>query len=495
MMTIMVAKCFAKSCIHLQEATTPTSVQGDQKLRPCMGCRSQWIHTGCGLCSDCQTGNHMTTPMEAMKNSFCSQVDKGKIHKRSSDRSPLSIRQSQIAKRLQDSTGFKEGKENGTACLNGKRLRKPTTPPALTPVIKPQDIPVATTTTKSTTTTAKNSDTNTKKRKLSSCGKTGGEPIAKKARKVSTAPGGTPKKYASANEPLNTRKARVKKVVEVKMAEDGTHNPDRLLYHISNNQPVDKGEPEIEESYDWLVELNDKQTDDFVDLNEGEKAFFKLWNTHLHKNPCFGDQMMIKILDMFINENGVRIFRGNLYRNFTLHLSNFHQFGTISSSMMMVLISKMQNIIKDIIENPTAYPLTPAKVPIQNPYYKPKPVALDNESLTLHLSDDEDEQHHLNKTPSVTNSSKLSPSISSINKKQQSFWLKKSFRNPVVKSHEVDSDEELWGPRKKAKVSFANDIVVEEILDLNGKGSSNGNIHDVADLIKFISPRQRRCKS
>ena len=163
-MTMMVAKCFAKSCIHLQEKNIghlqDATVQ--DKLRPCMGCRSQWIHTGCGLCSDCQTGV-MTTPMEAMKNSFCSQVDNAgsRMNKRSSDRSPLSIRQSQIAKRLQDSNGFKEGKENGTACLNGKRLRKPTTPPALTPVIKPPDIPIP---------TAKNSDTNTKKRKLSSCG-------------------------------------------------------------------------------------------------------------------------------------------------------------------------------------------------------------------------------------------------------------------------------------------------------------------------------------
>ena len=61
----------------------------------------------------------------------------------------------------------------------------------------------------------------------------------------------------------------------------------------------------------------------------------------------------------------------------------------------------------------------------------------------------------------------------------------------MVKSLQDDPDEEVWGPRKSAKVSFANDIVVEEILDLNGKAH---NVHDVADLIKFISPRQRRCK-
>ena len=56
----------------------------------------------------------------------------------------------------------------------------------------------------------------------------------------SAAAGGTPKKYAS--EPhAKFRKKIEKKLVEVKMAEDGTHNPDRLLYHIRNNQPVANG--------------------------------------------------------------------------------------------------------------------------------------------------------------------------------------------------------------------------------------------------------------
>ena len=60
---------------------------------------------------------------------------------------------------------------------------------------------------------------------------------------TSTASGsgsGTPKKYAS--EPHAKFRDKIeKKLVEVKMAEDGTHNPDRLLYHILNNQPVANG--------------------------------------------------------------------------------------------------------------------------------------------------------------------------------------------------------------------------------------------------------------
>ena len=441
-----------------------------------MGCRSHWIHPSCGgLCSDCQTGSAIT-PIEAMKNSFCTQVDK-KIHKRQSDRSPLSIKQSQIAKRLQDSVGFKEGKENSSS-VDGKRLRKPTTPPSLTPIIKPPEVPAP----KPASVTI---DYNTKKRKLS-LSKV--EPVAKKPRKVSTAPGGTPKKYASA-EPHSVKKGRIKKVVEVKMAEDGTHNPDRLLYHVRNNQPISSGEVEEEESYDWLNDLSQKQTDDFVDLNEGEKAFFKLWNTHLHNNPCYGDIMMIKILDMFISEYGVRIYRKNLYKNFMLHLSNFHQFGIISSSVMMSMITKFQNIIKDMLERPEEYPETPEKVPIENPYYQPKPVNLD-ESLNLHLSSEDEEEFA--KTSSVA-FKKPTPVL--IPFKKQSFWLKKSFRNPVMKSQQEEDDTDLW-PRKKAEVKFTSEIFVDEITDLNEKPGSNFSFtHDVADLYKLISPRQRRRKS
>merc|ERR1711981_1267906 len=92
---------------------------------------------------------------------------------------------------------------------------------------------------------------------------------------TSTASGsGTPKKYAS--EPHAKFRDKIeKKLVEVKMAEDGTHNPDRLLYHILNNQPVANGEYEAEENYDWLKDLSLHQIDDFVDLNEGEKSLMK----------------------------------------------------------------------------------------------------------------------------------------------------------------------------------------------------------------------------
>jgi len=287
--------------------------------------------------------------------------------------------------------------------------------------------------------------------------------------------------------------SRKKVNVEVKMAEDGTHNPDRLLYHIKNNQPIDKGEPEAEESYDWLNDLSHRQIDDFDDVNEGEKSFFKLWNSHLHEYPCYGDQMLLEIMQNFIDLYAVKIHRTNLYKNFVLHMSNLSNFGAISSPSMMEMINQYQGIIQDMVKNPEKYPLTPEKVPIENPYYVPKPVSIESLKIMQNLSSKkENSVKYINKPPAKKN-----------------FWLKKSFRNPIVKKKrpqprpeiadssevpetDVEDDENRW-PRKKAMVTFANEIFVEEIKDLDDKTTGNFTnfLHDVTDLYKFISPGGR----
>ena len=432
-MTMMMAKCLAKGCF---EKATENEIKDFKKWKPCMGCRSHWIHVACGgFCSECQ-------PLENSKS------------KRSSDRSPLTIKQSLEAKRLEDSAGFREGKEN--ASLSGKRQRKPVAPPALTPSIAAPSIDENT--------------ENSRKRKLSlepNLTENSSSAPAKK-RRISTAPGGTPKKYAS--EP-HAKLPRKKIVVEVKMAEDGTHNPDRLLYHVKNNQPIDQGEVEAEESYEWLRQMSSRQIEEFVDLNEGEKAFFTMWNTYLHYHPCYGDKMLFDILNAFVDEQGLQIHRKNLYKNFMLHLSNLHSYGAISSSAMLSLVGKYQSLIKDSLEFPAKYPLISEPKIVDNPYYVPKPAAI-AETMSLKKL-----------TKPVIIHSRKEPKVS------KSFWLKKSFRNSIV--DQLEEDEKRW-PRKKAVVTFANEIFVEEILDHNQKPTF---LHDVTDLYKLISPRQRRGKS
>lgn len=129
MTQMMMAKCFAKGC-H-QKATAKEMIKDFKKWRPCGGCRSQWIHVACGgFCSDCQPAGGGGGETNVVKSASST------VQKRSADRSPLSIKQSQIAKRLQDSTGFREGKENSSGSLGAKRQRKPVAPPSLTPEAK-----------------------------------------------------------------------------------------------------------------------------------------------------------------------------------------------------------------------------------------------------------------------------------------------------------------------------------------------------------------------
>lgn len=542
----MRCKCFAKVCRYTTETEV---VQEDlSKWRPCMGCRSQWIYIQCGgFCSDCQGNN--SSPIEAMKITFCSQIKTAAITKaksRNLDRSPLSIKQSHIAKRLESSSGFKDGKENGTNVVEGKRQRKPAAPPALTPestieMAKPKSNLAENSKTEERSESEQPVDVNndaiknsvksnaikksppveskpsfsgttvSRKRKLST---SKNEPKAKKVKRASnkstgsrltsatstpnsssstsTASGsGTPKKYAS--EPHAKFRDKIeKKLVEVKMAEDGTHNPDRLLYHILNNQPVANGEYEAEENYDWLKDLSLRQIDDFVDLNEGEKSLMKLWNTHLHLNPCYGDRMLIQILEEFIDQYGLKIYRQHLQKNFMLHLSNLHDFQAISSSTMMNMIIKYQTLVKESIEKPEKYPITPRKLPIENPYYKPKPLPLESLNSTTNNSNLSE------KTSKKYENKKFSNSLSRKNN-GKIFWLKKSFRKPVVNNN-TDEDLKLW-PRKKANVTFANELFIDDIHDLNEDSSNSKQsnfISDFNDMYKFtlISPRRnRRSKS
>ena len=270
-------------------------------------------------------------------------------------------------------------------------------------------------------------------------------------------------------------------------------NPDRLLYHVKTNLPIKNDEPEAEECYEWLRQLSLRQIDDFVDLNEGEKAFMKLWNAHLHLNPCYGDRMLVRILEEFIDEYGIRIYRRNLQRNLTLHLSNMHSFAAISPTTMIELITRFQKLVKDSLDFPEKYPVTPEKVPIENPYYKPKPMSLEDQSLYAKHSN----------TKSCQNTSNSIDLYQQANTKQKkSFWVRKCLKKrPMVNNNDEEEDLKLW-PRKKSSVTFANELFIDEILDLNDTSSAmtkqSNFISDFNDMYKFtlISPRRnRRSKS
>ena len=85
-------------------------------------------------------------------------------------------------------------------------------------------------------------------------------------------------KFSRRNNGFNFFLSGTKVKVEVKIEKDGTHNPDRLLFHIRTNLPIDKGEPEALESYDYLNDMSNRQIDDFDDVNDGEKGMENICN-------------------------------------------------------------------------------------------------------------------------------------------------------------------------------------------------------------------------
>ena len=150
--------------------------------------------------------------------------------------------------------------------------------------------------------------------------------------------------------------------------------------------------------------MSDSQINDFSDVNEGEKAIMNMWNRHIQLNPISGEGMLPQCLEDFIQQHGLKIHRQNLYKNFVLHLTCLHDFHAISSSTMMNTITKYQTLVKETIENPEKYPITPPKMPIKNPYYKPKPVPLESLNSTSNLSDPSSEMisNVAQETPSVS---------------------------------------------------------------------------------------------
>lgn len=137
------------------------------------------------------------------------------------------------------------------------------------------------------------------------------------------------------------------------MFDDGEADVDvcsgRLYYHTSTCLPVKPNEVDIDSEADidpdWLRERTQLMIDEFTDVNEGEKEILKLWNLHMMKNYRYkGDSMIRKACFDFVASEGQTILDKNLFRNFTLHLSNLFEFGLISSQDLLDCVRMMRKL-------------------------------------------------------------------------------------------------------------------------------------------------------
>ncbi|XP_023241413.1 polycomb protein suz12-like isoform X1 [Centruroides sculpturatus] len=128
------------------------------------------------------------------------------------------------------------------------------------------------------------------------------------------------------------------------------HN--RLYYHTRTCLPVRPQEidndSESENDPEWLRIKTQHMIDEFTDVNEGEKELMKMWNLHVMKYGFVGDCQIPIACTMFVEEHGRELLKKNLYKNFSLHLSNMFDFGLISASTVYTTMRRLQKFVGGI---------------------------------------------------------------------------------------------------------------------------------------------------
>ncbi len=257
--------------------------------------------------------------LSLMKFSFCKDIDLHLHSKKRKERSPLSLKQKESSKApgkaVKQSDQVVVGKENKQTTKLRKRTHHKWT------LSNDENVP-------------QKKKRKKKKKKKQSQVNTKNDSLKSFPTLPPPGPSSPAKKFVeeSNSSPLEHKNGTRKKKPS-SYSNSGIKT--RQIFHVRNTLPIEHDEEEAEEDYQWLVDNSDRQVDDFLDLNDGEKEFFKLWNAHLHRHPCFGDKMMYWVLLLFVEEHGDAIIQKNLYNNFMLHLTNFYDFAVLDQKTVL----------------------------------------------------------------------------------------------------------------------------------------------------------------
>lgn len=126
-------------------------------------------------------------------------------------------------------------------------------------------------------------------------------------------------------------------------------NPKRSFYHSMSGLPVKPCDIDVnsedENDPNWLRTNTVKMINEFVDVNDGEKAIMKLWNLFVLKHTFVSDSQIPAAVLSFIDIHGEFIIKNHLYRNFIIHLSNLFDYGLISAKEQFNAIRKLHAIV------------------------------------------------------------------------------------------------------------------------------------------------------
>ena len=106
-----------------------------------------------------------------------------------------------------------------------------------------------------------------------------------------------------------------------------------------------------EEMYEIIPDLEQYAQDNitqFVDINENDKQFFKLWNSFIKSNHLENKAINFeKIIINFIKNNAKELYEKNIRKNFILHLVCIYDNNQISDDNLKNIIDKMDEVFEE----------------------------------------------------------------------------------------------------------------------------------------------------
>jgi len=115
--------------------------------------------------------------------------------------------------------------------------------------------------------------------------------------------------------------------------------------------------PDSDDDEKEQEEMLDKEDalfiDEYVDVAQVEKDFFRMWNKHVRKYCAMANRQMPDCTSSFMYVHKERLVKDRQMRKlFHLHLMNMYDFGVLSGKVIQVLVAKMNEFAREAEENP-----------------------------------------------------------------------------------------------------------------------------------------------
>ena len=107
----------------------------------------------------------------------------------------------------------------------------------------------------------------------------------------------------------------------------------------------DDDEREQEEMWDQEDALF---IDEYVDVAQVEKDFFRMWNKHVRKYCAMANRQMPDCTSSFMYVHKEKLVKDRQMRKlFHLHLMNMYDFGVLSGKVIQALVAKMNELRRE----------------------------------------------------------------------------------------------------------------------------------------------------